>query len=190
MDVKITRIKKEIIIGGFSIETSPENNERDLEVLFNDFYNGKMDLLNSFSKNSIEYYGIIWHTELHERYKYLIGQNITNELTNFNGIRIRRSYKDLIFSKLVKINKPAKFEWKEIPNGTYAYASFAKDIDSIKAWTNFNQTGIPEIGYRPKEKDAFAFKYYPNGLHDKYELWSLVEENARVPAGRLTRNLY
>ena len=149
MEVKLVE-RKEIIIGGFSKETTPENNENDLGILFNEFYNGKMELLNSFTKNTIEYYGIIWYTKLHQSYKYLIGQEITNELNNFD----------------IKI----------IPEGIYAYSSFSKGFDVIKAWTEFYQIGIPNTGYRPKEKDDIAFEYYPNGLSNEYELWSLVEK--------------
>ena len=149
MEVKLIE-REEIIIGGFSKETTLENNENDLSILLNEFYNGKMELLNNFTKNTIEYYGVIWYTKLHQNYKYLIGQKITNESNNFD----------------IKI----------IPKGIYAYSSFSKCFDVIRAWTEFYQTGISNIGYKPKEKDDVAFEYYPNGLNNEYELWSLVEK--------------
>lgn len=150
MEVKIIE-RTEIIIGGYSIETTLENSERDLELLFNDFYKGKIEILNRFTKNVKEYYGVIWYTKLHESYKYLIGQKISNESDNF--------------------------ETKILPKGLYAYSKFPQNYDGIKAWTDFYQTGIPETGYKPIEKGDIAFEYYPNGLNGEYELWSFVEKN-------------
>ena len=150
MEVKIIQRNK-LIIGGFSVETTIENNDRDTEILFNEFYNGKIQLLNNFSKNTNEYYGVIWYTKLHESYKYLIGQKI--------------------------MSKTDGFEIKIIPEGLYACSKFFQGYDAIKAWTDFYKIGIPEMGYKPVEKDDIAFEYYPNGLDGEYELWSLVEKN-------------
>jgi len=38
------------------------------------------------------------------------------------------------------------------------------------------EEGIPGIGYKLKEPDDIAFKYYPKGLDGEYELWVLVEK--------------
>jgi hypothetical protein len=150
MEVKLVE-RKEIIIGGFSIETTLENNEIDTEKLLNDFYDGKKDFLNKFTKNTQEYYAVIWYTKLHESYKYLIGQKISN--------------------------KTNELDTKIISEGLYAYTKFPQNYDVIKAWTDFYQIGIPNVACKPKEKDDVAFEYYPNGLNGEYELWSLVEKN-------------
>jgi len=151
MEVKFIQREK-IIVGGFSTETTLENSNRDTDILFQDFYNGKMELLNNFTKNTNEYYGVIWYTKLHESYKYLIGKEILNQSENF--------------------------EIKIIPKGLYAYSKFPQKYDGIKAWTDFYSIGISEAGYKPVEKNDIAFEFYPNGLNGKYELWSLVEKNA------------
>jgi len=150
MEVEIIQ-REEIIIGGFSIETTLENSKKDTDILFNDFYNGKMELLNIFTKNTKEYYGVIWYIKLHESYKYLIGQEIHNQSENL--------------------------EIKIIPSGLYAYSKFPQEYEGIKAWADFYSIGIPEAGYKPVEKNDIAFEFYPNGLNDEYELWSLVEKN-------------
>jgi predicted transcriptional regulator YdeE len=150
MEVKLVE-RKEIIIGGFSVETTLENNEKDLELLYNDFHKSKKDLLHGFTKNTTEYFGVIWYTKLHESYKYLLGQKIM----------------DIIYD----------IETILIPEGLYAFAKFPQGYDGIKAWTDFYQVGIPKTGYKPKEISDIAFEYYPNGLNGEYELWSLVEKN-------------
>ena len=181
MDIKIIEKKTKVKIGGFSVETTLENREKDLEVFYNDFYKDKMDLLNSFSKNKKEYYKLIWQKGLNESNKYLIGQDITNELKYY--IRVQKGYKNMIFNKLIykeykgrHCGELSNFEIIDVPIGTYAYSYFSIDFDSNKAWMDFYQTGIPKIGYRPKEENGFSYEYYSNGLHDKYELWSLVEK--------------
>jgi len=149
MEVKLIE-RDEFIVGGFSVETTLENSARDTEILFNDFYNGKMESLSNFAKNAKEYYGVMWYTKLHEKYRYFVGQEI---------------------SEIVK-----GFEIKIIPKGLYAYTKLSKDCDGIQAWTDFYSEAIPKTGYAPKEIDDMAFEYYPNGFDDDYELWSLVEK--------------
>jgi predicted transcriptional regulator YdeE len=150
MEVKIVQ-REEFIIGGLSVETTPENNDKDIEVLFSYFCNRKMQLLNNITKNTKEYYGVIWYTKLHERYKYLVGQKI-NSITN-------------------------DFDVKILPEGQYACSKFSANYDPIKAWTDFYYKGIPEAGYKPIEKNDISFEYYPNGLNGEYELWTLVEKD-------------
>jgi len=151
MEVKMVE-RKEAIIAGFSIETTLENNNKDTEALFNDFNNGKKELLNNFTQNTKEYYCVLWYTKLHESFRFLLGQKI--------------------------IEKTKDFEIKIIPEGMYAYSKFPKNYDAIKAWTEFYAEGIPKTGFKPKETNDIAFEYYPNGLNGDYELWSLVEKNA------------
>ena len=53
-------VKEDIIISGFSVETTQKNNDRDLGLLYNDFiHNGKMQLLNKITENKNEYYGVM-----------------------------------------------------------------------------------------------------------------------------------
>ena len=59
MDVNIIQIDEDLTIGGFSIESTGENFNKDIEILHNDFiHNGKMKLLNNITKNSQEYYEV------------------------------------------------------------------------------------------------------------------------------------
>ena len=152
MNVKVTKLKK-MIIAGFSAETTPENNDKDLGRLYDDFlHNRKKELLNSISKNEMEYYGVIWYTKLHEKYKYLLGQKVNGELDR-NDIEI-----------------------KIIPVGEYCYKKYPPKYDVIKAFTDLFYKDIPEIGYKPIEKNDVAFEYYPNGFDGEYEIWALVEK--------------
>jgi DNA gyrase inhibitor GyrI len=151
MDVKLIKHEKDIIIGGISVETNLENTGKDVEALYNDFiHNGKMKLLNGISKNQNEYYGVIWYTKLHEKYRYLIGQKIDEKIENIEN--------------------------KIISKGEYAFSKFPPKYDAIKAWTDFYNEGIPGIGYKPKEENDLAFEYYPNCFDGDYELWALVEK--------------
>jgi DNA gyrase inhibitor GyrI len=151
MDVKIIQINEDVIIGGFSVETTLKDSNKDIELLYNDFmYNGKMEMLNNITNDKHEYYGVIWYTKLHEAYKYLLGQKIVEDAD--------------------------KFDTKIITKGEYAVVKFPSKYDGIKAWTEFYNEGFIGIGYKPKEEDDLAFEYYPNGFDGEYELWSLIEK--------------
>ena len=153
MDVKLVKMEKRII-AGFSVETTLETNSKDIGELYNDFLNnGKKELLQNISNNASEYYGVIWYTELHKKYVYLIGQKINDNNLDTKG-----------------------FNTKIIPEGNYCCSKFPTKYDGIKAWTDFYNTEIPELGYKPVEQNDIAFEYYPNGLDGEYELWSLVEK--------------
>lgn len=154
MEVKITQIEEDILVGGFSIERL-ETDETEPKEFFNDFmHNGKMELLNNFTQNLQEYYGLIWFTEKHEKkYQYLLGQ----KLESMNG-------------------KPDNLEVKVIEKGEYAVSKFSSGTDAVKAITDFFNEGIPRIGYKPKEQNDMTFEYYPNGLDGEYEFWTLVEK--------------
>ena len=153
MDVKVVRIEEDITIGGFSVESTLENNAQDLDLLYNDFlYNGKKEILNSITKNKHEFYDVIWYTVLHKKYKYLLGQKADSKIDEGN------------------------MDFKIIPEGTYCKSKFPAKYDGIKAWTDFYSLEIPQTGYKPKEIDDIAFEYYPNGLDGEFELWSLVEK--------------
>ena len=151
MNIKITQIESNVIICGFSVETTLQKSAQDIGNLYNDFINnGKIEILNKITKNKLEYYAVIWYTKLHEKYIYLLGQKLNEKIDNFD----------------IKIIKA----------GTYAFSKFPSKYDGIKAWTDFYNKEIPRIGYKPIEYNDIAFEYYPNGLDGEYELWSLVEK--------------
>ena len=82
MNIKLTQIESDIIIGGFSVETTLQNSAQDVGNLYKDFINnGKMQLLSEITKEKLEYYAVIWYTKLHEKYMYLLGQKLEKELT-------------------------------------------------------------------------------------------------------------
>jgi len=152
MDIEIVHLEELNIIAGFSVETTLENNAQNLDLLYNDFlHNGKREILNSITKNDHEYYGVIWYTILHKKYKYLLGQRVNSKINEEN------------------------IDCKIIPEGTYCKLKFPAKYDEIKAWTDFYSLEIPKTGYKPKEIDDIAFEYYHNGLDGEFELWSLVE---------------
>jgi predicted transcriptional regulator YdeE len=155
MDVKIIKIEADIMIAGFSIESTGENYNKDTELLYNDFIQGeKIKSLNNISKNDHEYYAVTWYgDELTDgEFLWLLGQKV-NE-------------------------KPDGFDTKIIRKGEYAVSKFPPKYhyDEIKAWTDFYGEGIPEIGYKAIEENNMAFVYYPNGLNGNNELWALVEK--------------
>jgi hypothetical protein len=152
MDTKLIKIEEDIIIGGFSIETVFENNDKDLEILYNDFtHNGKIQLLNNITKNEQEYYLVTWLTKPDEgKYKYLLGQKINEKLD--------------------------KLETKVIKSGEYVFSKFPSNYNTLNAWTEMYEEGTRGMGYKGKDVDDIAFKLYPNGLKADYELWILVEK--------------
>jgi hypothetical protein len=132
MIVKLTKIETNVIIGGFSIETSLENSTKDVEMLYHDFtHNGKIEILSSITKNKHEYYAVIWYTKLHEKYMYLLGQKLNEKIDNL--------------------------DIKDIKTEVYAFTKFPPKYDGIKAWTNFYNEGIPKIGYKPIGHNDIAF---------------------------------
>ena len=53
MKIKLTQIESDIIIGGFSVETTLQNSAQDVGNLYKDFVNnGKMQLLNEITKEN------------------------------------------------------------------------------------------------------------------------------------------
>ena len=153
MDVKVTRIEEDITIGGFSVESTEKNFNKDIGILRDDFiHNGKMTLLNDITKNSQEYYEASWYRSDKDGFKWLLGQKIEN--------------------------KTDELETKTIKKGEYAVSKFPPKHDTVKAWVDLYGEGISGIGYRAIEDDDIniGFMYYPNGLDGEYELWALVEK--------------
>lgn len=145
--------KADFQICGYSIETSLDESGQDVAALYSDYFNsGKVAMINNVAKSrAAEYYGLMWYLEGHERYRYLLGKETVN----------------------LSIT-PDKAELKEIPAACYAVASFEKDYDAVKAWTDFFFQAIPSAGYAPDYEHGYFFEYYPDGVEDNYELWTPV----------------
>jgi DNA gyrase inhibitor GyrI len=152
MEVRLVEIKEEIIVGGFSIESTGETFVKDLESLYNDFtHSGKMKSLNNVTKNDHEYYAVTWYDhEMKGEFAWLLGQKINGKTDNL--------------------------ETKTITKGEYAVTKFPPKHDAIKAWTDFYAEGIPKMGYKPIQENNIAFVLYPNGLDGENEYWALVEK--------------
>jgi predicted transcriptional regulator YdeE len=148
--------KADFQICGFSVETSLEESNQDVEALYSDYFESdKVSMINNVAKSRTEeYYGLMWYLEGHERYHYLLGK----ETVSLSATSI-------------------KAELKEIPTALYAVASFEKDYDAVKAWTDFFFEAIPQAGYALDYEHGFFFEYYPDGVNGNYELWSPVVKN-------------
>ena len=140
-------------ICGYSVETSLDESSKDVAALYNDYFSSeKTTLIDSMAKNkSAEYFGLMWYLEGHERYRYLLGKETGCPSTI-----------------------PAGAEIKELPAALYAVASFEKDYDGVKAWTDFFFEAIPHEGYAPDYEHGFFFEFYPDGVNGNYELWTPV----------------
>jgi predicted transcriptional regulator YdeE len=140
-------------ICGYSVETSLEESSKDVEGLYNAYFNTeKAALIDNVARiKAKEFYGLMWYLEGHERYRYLVGKETVN---------------------LTEI--PLNAELKEIPAALYAVAAFKKDFDGVKAWTDFFFGAIPQAGYAPDYNHGFFFEFYPDGVDGKYELWTPV----------------
>ena len=151
MVVEIIKVEKDFTIGGFSISSTDKDFSKDIEALHNDFiHNGKMDLLNSITKNNQEYYEVSWYRSDKDGFEWLLGQKIESKVEDL--------------------------ETKVIKKGEYAVAKFPPKHDTVKAWVDLYGEGIPGIGFKAIEDDDLnvGFMYYPNGLDMEYELWALV----------------
>lgn len=140
-------------IVGYSVETSLDESEKDLAALYGDYFDSeKASSIDTVAKqNAAAYYGLMWYLQGHTRYRYLLGKETAN-LT------------------LV----PAGADVKEIPAAHYAVATFKRDSDGIKAWTDFFFEAIPAAGCAPDYEHGFFFEYYPDGVSGDYELWTPV----------------
>ena len=145
--------KADFQICGYSVETSLDESSQDVAALYNDYFDTeKAALVDTVAKNrAAEFFGLMWYLEGHKRYRYLVGK----ETVNPSAI-------------------PAGAELMEIPPALYAVASFDKDFDGAKAWTDFFFEAIPQAGYAPNYEHGFFFELYPDGVNNDYELWTPV----------------
>ena len=152
MDVKVTKIENDIVIGGFSVKSTGETFNEDIQSSYNDFVQSeKIKSLNNIAKNCHEYYAVTWYgNDVEGEYALLLGQKINAKTDNL--------------------------EVKIIKKGEYAVKKFPPKYDAAKAWTDLYAKGIPGIGYKPIKEDNIAFVYYPNGIDGENEIWALVEK--------------
>lgn len=134
---------------GYSVETTLEDNDKDVSTLYDDFLRGdKESILMSLAGSKKGYYGLSWYTQGHERYRYLLGMEVGQENT-----------------------APDNAVLMKVPQTTYAVVHFPQGEDIIKAWTEFFYNAIPEGGYVVNEEHSLYFEYYPDSVYGEYELW-------------------
>jgi len=138
-----------LYICGYSVETALAQSDKDVSALYNDFFSsGKDFALCALHGVKQGYYGLMWYTQGHEKYCYLLGLEVGADNT-----------------------APKEAVLKKIPKTTYAMAKFPQNKDIIQAWTEFFYTEIPNAGLSPNEVQNFYFEYYPVDGHGDYELW-------------------
>lgn len=148
--MKINIVERDtFFICGYSIETTSEQNEKDVSALYQSFFgSGKEAILRKLKGCKNGYFGLSWYTKGHERYCYLLGMEV-------DGVN----------------NTPEGSSLKKIMKTTYAIAHFPKEKDIIKAWTEFFYDEIPKTGFRVNEEHNLYFEYYPLNVEGEYELW-------------------
>lgn len=148
MDISIVE-RDTFFICGYSVETTLEQNDKDVSALYSDFFgSGKEAILMMLKGSKKGYYGLIWYTEGKERYCYLLGIEVGQENI-----------------------APENSILKKISKATYAVTRFTKSEDIIEAWTNFYYNVIPKAGFKVDEQYNFYFEYYPININGEFELW-------------------
>ena len=136
-------------IYGYAVETTAEQNDADVSRLFADFFDAGKDAgLRNLHGTGAGYYGLLWYTQGHEKYCYLLGV----EADENNPI-------------------PAGALKKELCKTTFAVEHFPKSKDAIEAWTEFFYTDIPKEGLAPNAQYNMYFEYYPEDVDGDYQLW-------------------
>ena len=136
-------------ICGYVVETDAAHNADDLSKLFKDFFdNDRESVLLNLHGSKRGFYGLMWYTQGHEKYCYLLGLEVGGEC-----------------------KPPDNAILKTIPKTTYAVASYPHDKDAIEAWGEFFFTDIPNEGYAPNEHLNLYFEFFPESVDGDYELW-------------------
>lgn len=139
-------------ICGYAVETDAENNADDLSRLYADFFdNGREAVLRGMPGSREGFYGLMWYTQGHARYGYLLGIEVDGGCTPPDGALL-----------------------KTIPAATCAVAHYPRGKDAIAAWTEFFFTDIPGAGYAPNEAINLYFEYFPGAVDGEYQLWAPV----------------
>lgn len=136
-------------ICGYAVETDAAQNTDDLSKLYEDFFdNDRESALLNLHGSKKGFYGLMWYTQGHEKYCYLLGIEVGGEC-----------------------ELPDNAIYKTIPKTTYAVACYSRDKDAIEAWSEFFFTDIPNEGYAPNEQLNLYFEYFPKDVDGDYELW-------------------
>lgn len=139
-------------ICGYSVETTLAESENDVGALLLTYESDRAAQIDAIAtSDSTGIYGLMWYTQGHERYRYLVGKEVQNPMS-----------------------VPSGAELKQIPKSLFAVASYPRGYDNTKAWTEFFFTDIPEAGYAPDYANGYFFEYYPNGMDGDFELWTPV----------------
>jgi len=134
---------------GWNVETTAENNDRDIAALFDDFFrSGKDAVLRGLPGSQPGYFGLSWYTHGHDRYCYLLGIEVDADATPPDG-------------SVLKTLEPTR----------WAVARYEAGKDVLKAWTEFYFTDIPHEGFAPNDPYNLYFEYYPEDVHSDFELW-------------------
>ncbi len=148
MDINIME-RDTFFICGYLVETTLEQKDKDVSALYGDFfYNSKDTILMTLKGSKKGYYGLNWYTKGHERYCYLLGIEVEQDII-----------------------APVNSILKEIAKTTYAVARFPKGEDIIKVWTEFYYNEIPKVGLKVNQEHNLYFEYYPYNVNDEFELW-------------------
>lgn len=138
-----------IYIFGYVVETTSAQNNKIISELYNTFFESdKEATLLSLKGSKRGYFGLMWYTQGHEKYCYLLGIEADKENTLPTGAQL-----------------------KTISKAIYAVAHYPYDKDIIEAWNEFFYITIPGEGYLPNEEQNLYFEFYPKSVHGNYELW-------------------
>lgn len=148
--MEINFVEKEtFFVCGYSVETTLEQNDKDISALYEDFFrSGKETALMKLKGSKKGYYGLSWYTQGNEKYCYLLGIEASKENT-----------------------VPENAVLKEVPKTTYAMVRFPKGEDILKAWNDFFYYAIPGAGFKVNEAHNRYYEYYPGSVHGEFELW-------------------
>lgn len=143
-------IKRDTLhICGYVVETDAAQNADDLNKLYKDFFDSGLEaVLLNLQGSKKGFYGLMWYTQGHEKYCYLLGIEVGE-----------------------KCEPPDNTILKTIPKTTYAVAHYPHDKDAIEAWAEFFFTDIPNEAYTPNESLNLYFEFFPESVDGNYELW-------------------
>jgi len=116
---------------GYVTETSAENNDRDIGLLWSQYES----ILKKIPESKGRLYGVSWYTdESHKRYCYFLGFESSREYNDYNYV--------------------------EIPSGNFAVTKVPTKMTEKEAWTEFFYKLIPASNLVPDEKHGRYLEYY------------------------------
>lgn len=136
-------------ICGYAVETTAAQSAEDLSRLFEDFFSGgRESVLRKMPGSQTGFYGLMWYTQGHEKYCYLLGVAVGEGCEAPEGAMLRT-----------------------VPETTYAVAEYPRGKDAVEAWTEFFFTDIPREGYAPNAQLNLYFEFFPERVTGDYALW-------------------